>query len=477
MGVLANQGLGSIFPSWFLILTDDTKRKYAAGNEFEGSNFLNPDNDRKITTFVNYPFTYTQHTDPIKVKPYVPTGIPIAITSVGVPKGNIAQVACDDPLSKIISPISILSPEILKLDSLKNRIVTLESEKSVIETNLDKGRTSELLLDINLNRLSNGKLKNKLIECSPLSDTVVNALIVRYPLSHGNFRNVMEYNLPVSRKNLPWLLERLRTIPQGIAMQIKELQGYNPYVYTVSTYENEIERIEQERQLYLNEIIWLLTDSVNNRKDDAITLLESEQNVHSDLTLAATYLDDENLTLATGKLSQISPADEATADWINFSEILLTLLQNEKTIFEMDSADIQYMYYLAGKCPVSLAGSNARAILSLLFNTDFDDCPATETRGKLFLPEPVYAAEDCYLGENYPDPFTDKTIIPYFLAETQSGRIIITDITGRIVADIVIPAGEGTLEISAGKWADGVYQYSLEVNGKIFETRKMVLVR
>ncbi|MDD3741092.1 MAG: hypothetical protein PHH30_07605, partial [Bacteroidales bacterium] len=90
------------------------------------------------------------------------------------------------------------------------------------------------MLDNIYGNMSNGKLKNKLIENSPLSDTVIISLLIEYPLSHGNFKNVMQINMPVSDNVEPYLFERLSTIPTGISRQLTPLQAYNPNVRTLT---------------------------------------------------------------------------------------------------------------------------------------------------------------------------------------------------------------------------------------------------
>ena len=43
---------------------------------------------------------------------------------------------------------------------------------------------------------------------------------------------------------------------------------------------------------------------------------------------------------------------------------------------------------------------------------------------------------DNSLGNNYPDPFANSTIIPYTLIDGAKGRIIIKDILGRPINEI-----------------------------------------
>ncbi len=79
------------------------------------------------------------------------------------------------------------------------------------------------------------------------------------------------------------------------------------------------------------------------------------------------------------------------------------------------------------------------------------------------------------LGDNYPDPFTEQTTIPYKLPEETKGKIIITDVLGRTVEVITIVQEENEIELKTNDWENGIYYYSLIISGKVIETKKMIL--
>ena len=79
-----------------------------------------------------------------------------------------------------------------------------------------------------------------------------------------------------------------------------------------------------------------------------------------------------------------------------------------------------------------------------------------------------------YLGDNYPDPFSRNTIIPYYLPEGSKGEIIIKDVTGRIILSLLLHEGENKLEIDSKNWANGIYFYGMSINGENIENKKMV---
>ena len=58
-----------------------------------------------------------------------------------------------------------------------------------------------------------------------------------------------------------------------------------------------------------------------------------------------------------------------------------------------------------------------------------------------------------------------------------TGKIIVNDMFGRIIAEYKLEVGENTLEIINNDWAPGVYSYGMIVNDKAIEFKKMVITQ
>lgn len=79
------------------------------------------------------------------------------------------------------------------------------------------------------------------------------------------------------------------------------------------------------------------------------------------------------------------------------------------------------------------------------------------------------------LYQNVPNPFNGTTTIAYTLAEGQKGSIQITDIQGRLIDTVELTnAGTGKIELNMSEFGQGNYFYSLVINGKVTDTKKMV---
>ncbi|MBK9334561.1 MAG: T9SS type A sorting domain-containing protein [Ignavibacteria bacterium] len=87
---------------------------------------------------------------------------------------------------------------------------------------------------------------------------------------------------------------------------------------------------------------------------------------------------------------------------------------------------------------------------------------------------------DFKLHQNYPNPFNPSTSISYELSIRGEVRLIVHDITGKEIQNLVDElqtAGDYDYTFKANSLPSGVYFYSLFVDGKHMDSKKMMLVR
>jgi hypothetical protein len=81
------------------------------------------------------------------------------------------------------------------------------------------------------------------------------------------------------------------------------------------------------------------------------------------------------------------------------------------------------------------------------------------------------------MKQNVPNPVMNATTIGYFIPkETRSARILIANAKGQQLKVFNV-TGDGSVNFSAGTLAAGTYTYSLEVNGIISVTKKMIIAK
>ncbi len=87
-------------------------------------------------------------------------------------------------------------------------------------------------------------------------------------------------------------------------------------------------------------------------------------------------------------------------------------------------------------------------------------------------------ASEMYLEQNAPNPFTSNTTIRYKVPAAGSATIMIANTAGNTVKTFNLTAkGNGSVTVNANELAAGTYFYSLIVDGKKTDSKKMILVK
>ena len=83
------------------------------------------------------------------------------------------------------------------------------------------------------------------------------------------------------------------------------------------------------------------------------------------------------------------------------------------------------------------------------------------------------------LEQNNPNPFTENTVIGYTLPEEVNNAVLyIYNMNGNQVDELPLPGrGKTSVTISGGKLTAGMYLYSLVADGKVIDTKRMILTK
>lgn len=87
---------------------------------------------------------------------------------------------------------------------------------------------------------------------------------------------------------------------------------------------------------------------------------------------------------------------------------------------------------------------------------------------KLALPNAVT------LGDAQPNPNNGSTQIPYFAPENTNAKVIFTDMLGKIMKEEILKSGYGIMNVDTQELPSGIYNYSLVVDEKVIDTKKMI---
>ncbi len=82
-----------------------------------------------------------------------------------------------------------------------------------------------------------------------------------------------------------------------------------------------------------------------------------------------------------------------------------------------------------------------------------------------------------YLFTNaFPNPASNIATINYsYSSEVNNANIVVADLLGKVVKNIPLSSKQGKVTINTIDITDGIYLYSLQLNGRIVSTRKLIV--
>ncbi|HEY6977910.1 MAG TPA: tail fiber domain-containing protein [Chitinophagaceae bacterium] len=201
--------------------------------------------------------------------------------------------------------------------------------------------------------------------------------------------------------------------------------------------------------------------------DDKLGLIAQDlQKVLPEVVKAYEYKRD-----STGKREKVAAARLGVM-YADIIPVLIKGIQEQQQMIEQQNKKNEELQRM-----ITDQNKNIEALKQLM-NTLKDDLSLTKALNE----NTVKSAETitgASLAQNSPNPFNQSTVINYLLPQNTANAFIrITDVNGRLIKNIAATAkGKGQVILQAGELAAGIYQYSLVVNGKLIDTKKMVLTK
>jgi len=94
--------------------------------------------------------------------------------------------------------------------------------------------------------------------------------------------------------------------------------------------------------------------------------------------------------------------------------------------------------------------------------------------------ESPFLPQTTELFQNYPNPFNPVTTISYALSQAGQAELSVFNLNGQLVRSLVNvkqEKGSHKVEFDAGDLTSGLYIYTLKVDGKAVQSRKMMLLK
>lgn len=174
----------------------------------------------------------------------------------------------------------------------------------------------------------------------------------------------------------------------------------------------------------------------------------------------------KNYELVRTSLNEIS--DES---YRNYYSNLLPILETGKQPDAFSREDLKPLHDLALTDNAN-ACANARNIFIFYFNEEFTfDVPELPLQAE--NTESVEIGDKPVLYQNEPNPFGKQTSIRIYLPE-KKGTLELTDIIGRTISSYELKEKINVVTIEGQNLEGGIHFYSLKIDGKIIDTKKML---
>ena len=278
-------------------------------------------------------------------------------------------------------------------------------------------------------------------------------------------------------------------LPNGIRNQIADAQTG---ISARQLLENEIKQLAVEIQLLKNELIryyldlQLYSDVRNKLNDDQTTadkaallqLLAKTEPTTADQLITELRADATELRIE-------NPTDEKANDIDHICDFFTCIKNKAATsgnFNELTATEEQTMHTLSTTS--GPAAVNAQNALAFFVGENFERraepiiLPSNNTR----LSQPSTSnlkspTGNDYQLNNYPNPFNENTFIEATLPENTEGEVVINDVTGKEMKRISLSEWENKFEVKGNELGNGIFFYTLYINGEYVQTKKMTRIQ
>lgn len=188
------------------------------------------------------------------------------------------------------------------------------------------------------------------------------------------------------------------------------------------------------------------------------------ENAQPDCKLIAVVRNNGNIPVVTGFV-KVSGNINGTEFDENFTHPIMAG-QTVALVFQMRIPKSPVRRYVGS---ASLISSVSDA------NPDNNQTNDIEVRG-YWEDVPLVESDNLILDQNYPNPFEDRTTIPFTLPNDAEVHFFIVDAMGHVVNNFSrhFPAGAQSITIDMSSYASGIYYYGIVVDGQR-RMKKMIL--
>lgn len=189
----------------------------------------------------------------------------------------------------------------------------------------------------------------------------------------------------------------------------------------------------------------------------------------------------EKLGLVAQDLLDVLPEVVKTHDWVLTSEEPGAA----KEKMEVENLGVYYsdiipvLIHGIQEQQAKIEGLKAEVAVLRAMNERINALEEQLSNQQTILLEDHSGTEEPALHQNEPNPFYEGTRIRFFLPKTtQNAFLVINTVDGKEIKRLKIAnTGTGEIIIKSGTYPAGSYSYSLFIDGRLYDTKRMVLVK
>jgi hypothetical protein len=158
------------------------------------------------------------------------------------------------------------------------------------------------------------------------------------------------------------------------------------------------------------------------------------------------------------------PQNESSLYGLRYAEFVVPLVKAVQELDGKERSDVEEL-----KAENEELKSRIEKLESIITHSD--------TLSDLIIKSQGADKSPAQLGQNIPNPFDNSTIIPFHIPTDcfDASIMIINTSTSQVVRMIQVSCNDDHVSINAGAIPGGTYSYALYVNGKMVETKQMVI--
>lgn len=436
-----------------------------AGNIFD-FNSIYP-----VRKFANFqqsgPSYYYRHIDDF----CTPTQSKTNLINIQDNKVNYVNYATSCLLPVIANPV----PVKLHINSLRAISNSFKNELINTKNNLNQNNTEALISSINYTENLNVIIPT-LVNNSPLSEEVL-SLILNSPksITDENFINLMRVNLPIYDNLNSIFYSKLNGLPPDIKYELTDIIGYNPYIRTPKAIEIDIDNNEKEKFFYLTNYMELMgqIDSLEN----ALDFLYDDASIDITKIQFGDAFMQGKYQLANAYKEKIDVIDQGVQNFIDYSSFIFRIKSSNRSFWELDSLEKQYLYSFASICPQTYESKQAENLIKVYFGDTINHCNANYGKANNTIIKNDVFNHKNNLGIGYPNPVSSIFYIPYNIDYSVDASIELFDINGTLLSKNMLNSIKGILVLNLENLPYGIYFYKLLVDGKLIDVEKLVKIR